>query len=82
LTARRARLRLAINQTALDHNLKLKLIVLTDDTGLPSRVEGLNFQRLAAETAASLNSAGPDIARAETTSPFSLIVTSTVTMPL
>jgi hypothetical protein len=57
------------------------MIVLVDFTGLPSRVEGLNFHAFAADTAAFLNRSDPDIARAETTSPFSFITTSTETAP-
>jgi hypothetical protein len=64
-----------------DYNLKLKVIMLVDLTGLPSRVEGLNFHPFAADTAALLNRSDPDIARAETTSPFSFITISTETAP-
>jgi len=63
------------------HSLKLNTIVLIEATGLPSRVAGLNFQRRAAAIAASRSSDGPDKTRAAITSPRSLMLSSTVTVP-
>src|SRR5215471_11105354 len=67
--------------TTSPSNSKLKLISPVTRTGMPDRQVGVNFHRLAAFTAASRSRSGPDTGIAETTWPFSSIVTSTTTLP-